>query len=543
MWKTNCLIVILIMEFMPTMIAQRHEFTGTFAPVNDMVCPFDSTRIIRSSNNWYIYYTKDNLPYGEIDSAVSCINIIPFSGSIVRLKGDELIPSRPLFVRDYEVRNRREKMRPNQLYEFYYMGFSAGEAVFRSDDAQRQSYSINYWEREGENSTDTVAFQTSAFLDDGTDRSIFGYYCHVTSKLERQEFLGSLYTVYFDSSLVRLPNVSMFTYAAIGTEFNPVDQDEYIIPVTTNQGDISIDAVELFKSDWPDVHMVLHTKDGFPSPDNVSNKTIRLVPNPDVQKDIRIQIRYGGIHFQEYTGLLSERPEGQDSIRHNIHIELMGENMCLGLIELVFSPPLSFRYESGTIEFTDKTSCILVKSGSGFRVNKNAVMTYGNKGNGMLALDGGIMYIEENAVLQFDAILVLKNHTAHHVYLGKNAKMKFGSKAEIWSFDGHQLYVHGYPWQVDMRWLERSSLDKIVFVEPIYALREWIQLFPSVLHPYDIMYSDHLTHQQVFQIYDLYGRKYLEDKYNFSAGIKIPPLPTGHYLLKSGNRTGRFVVL
>ena len=509
----------------------------------DMVCPFDSSKTIKSSRDWHIYYTKNDLPDGENDSTVSCINIIPtFSGSVVQIKGEELIPGRPLFISDYKVRNRREKMLNNQLYEFYYMSFYANEPVFNREDPTRQSYGINYWEREGEHGIDTIAYQTSAFLDGGTDRSVWAEYCHVTSKLERQEFLGSLYAVYFDSSLTKLPDIRLFSYAAFSTEFNPVALDEYIIPINGHEEEINIAAMELFRSDWPDVHLVMHKNEGYPTADNFSYKTIRLQPNPDKQKDINIQIQYGGIHFQEFTGFISEHPEGEDSILHNINLELLDDNLCVGFIELVFNPPLSFKYSGGNIDFTDKTSCMLVKHGSGFRVSKSAVLSYGDNGKGMLALDGGTIFIEDGAKLNFEGILVLKNRPEHHAYLGKNANLAFGKASEVWSFDGHKLYVHAYPWQVDLRGLDRSSAEKIIIVEPLRQSQEAIRMYPSVVQPSDFIYAENLADQDIYEIFDLYGRKFLEGRYHFADGIKISLFPTGAYILRSGSKTGRFVV-
>jgi hypothetical protein len=544
MRKQYFLLITLLSVFYGTLQSQHHEFIGAFTPVTNMPCPFDTLKMIKSSGDWRIYYTKNDLPDGEIDTAVSCINIIPsFSGSIVHIEGEELIPGRPLFVRDYEVRKRREKMLSNQLYQFYYMSFFANEAVFKREDQTRQSYGINYWEREGEGGMDTVAYQTSAFLDGGTERYVWADYCHVTSKLERQEFLGSLYAVYFDSSLTRLPDIRLYTYTAISTEFNPVEEDEYIIPITGLEEEINIAAMELFRSEWPDVHLVLHTKDGYPSADNFSYKTIRLQPNPDKQKDINIQIQYSGIHFQEFTGLMSEHPEGEDSILHNIYLELLDDNLCVGIIELVFNPPLSFKYSGGNIDFTDKSSCMLVKNGAGFRVNKSAALSYGDNGKGMLALDGGTIFLEDRAKLNFEGILVLKNRPEHHAYLGKNAKLVFGKASEVWSIEGHKLYVHAYPWQVDLRGLDRSSAEKIVIVEPIMQSQEHIRIYPSVIRPSDVIYAENIADQDSLEIYDLYGRIHLEGRYHFSDGIKISSLPAGTYILKSGSKTGRFVVM
>lgn len=85
-----------------------------------------------------------------------------------------------------------------------------------------------------------------------------------------------------------------------------------------------------------------------------------------------------------------------------------------------------------------------------------------------------------------------------------------------------------------------ASFQFSTLSNPNYAVANQLTIYPNPVQDEVRIEGAALENDVAVAIYDLTGRKILSEKINANT-VNVSPLPSGIYILKAGNRFGRFV--
>lgn len=533
--------------FTVTIYAQLTYFNTPFVPNNQPIrCAFDSTVFIQGFINWEVYYTKDNHWNGVVDSTISCIDFVS-QGGLPAIPLHDLIENRPLFIK-YNFRDDPGNwLVKDKLYSILSNLIRINETNFELQSICDPHCTEVILVKNQKKPDFTNEFQVSNFI---IDPDLFWQvYCYPTSKVDSQYFSSLTYSLVIDTIYNR--NEFMIVQP---TEFNINGSGMYWDTDVTFPINNSDDTFYQFNLNdiflgYPT--LVRHTANGYPAFDNVSVKQVLLSPNPDTLVEIGLIPPYGGLYFQEFTQIEGGLVEGSDSLHHKIILDIT-ENFCMSIVELVFDHNTWCRINGGWIDFSDKSTCLQFRPQTGMIIERDNQFTYGNNGNGMMALAGGDVIIENNAALTIDGTIILvkregsPEYEENSIILKSGASLVFTSSAAIIRHQNspdEMLNIYGLPSQVDLSALEPVSRQCIRFKQNDFVSESKTALIQAYPNPSNsTIFFGEVNDGEFINIYDFQGTLIKAQDYDIAQGIDVSQWREGGYIVKAQNKLGKFVI-
>ncbi|MBK8700699.1 MAG: T9SS type A sorting domain-containing protein [Saprospiraceae bacterium] len=405
------------------------------------------------------------------------------------------------------------------------MVFSTRERKFGQphDTLRRTEYTAN-------------VYQNQAILEN--------YICHPTSKFDSIAIEDVWWEIYLNDQIPA--GAVMYFDEFSGNPQIFVTKIKKLKPITfTPQNNV----VDIRINDLIDTtlfgfnYMFLHAKDGTPSPVNRDDKVILLEPNPATLTEIRLNLVYEALYFQEYTSISAGKVANNDTLSHKLSINQMGGEICIEGIDLRLGDGVNFHYTAGHLNFADLTACMFFKKGSSLIVEPGAKLTYGEPGMGMLGLSDAAVHLKNGASLLFDGTLLLNGETqlGSHFILEQNSRITFGSSAAIQALGAsdERIMVTGNASQFDFGKLGIEEIERFVFTDPdplTYGSHNLV--YPNPFNRYFFFIPEY--NGENYYLQDMQGQLVKSGQCGLHA-VEFPDLTPGLYFIKVGNHYEKLV--
>ncbi len=470
--------VILLIFFLSCQLSAQ-QFSIDLYNVDSIACSIDENEQVYLYKNWEFYQTIDNLWNGErINDRCIQLGKEQINPGLNKYGIDlnSIDTSKALFVR-YKMENLTDPItiEPNQLF---YMTASAFANPTINLDFSNHCPSglcsglITILGIEGDNE---MVSRRSDFAFTPQNQCFVGT-CFVTEKTETNVFEEIIYKIALGPDS---PLDPLLFFTSVDFELTwdvEIIKDDLLV----DEGFFNGTTYDLYFSDltqswWGANYLLVHKEDGFPSIDNQSFTLVTPAENTEEQKSINVTIEdFQGVYYQLFSHLKAGPVLNNDNIFHELNIINNSSDMCLTIIELIFSQNTNFVYKGGHIGFMDRKACLQFRDNSKLVIEESQRLELGHGGIGNVNLrSGSTIEFKKNSNLVFDGNLMMVPYNEYEgdknvfIDLPYGSSITFGESAKI-TVPGNDmiLYINMLGGVVDMTNLSDDDQRKIQLVYP-----------------------------------------------------------------------------
>lgn len=546
--KKQALIVVIFFTI-TTFAHTQTDFFNLNVNLETKICPFNDGIQYSTLKYWDIYQTVNNKYDGILDTNHACIEVKKVSNQTkVFLNNVDL--ERPIFFKFNKAKFDTIFLNKNALY-LLATGFSASDNYFKSNIdcdtsfCNRMFVLLKYPNEKNDGEVEKLQINYASISEGNINTYWQIEQCLTTSKLDRQYIDDIVLEVMLDSKKISNSGSIVFFGLDGGNQnfVQTIDHDLLVNNAIVDDNEVLVSFYNI--QNFTDINFILHSKDGYPSNQNIDQKYLKLIPNPSEKKIINLIIEdFQQLYFQDYVVLSPELVNGATDVYHELNIVQDGGEMCVFLIELLFNNA-NYVYKKGEFNIDGSTACTFFSNGSKLIIDKGAKLYYGNQGNGILALSDAAVDIKSEGSLIFDGSIHLKsmNELNSIINLEPGAKLVLTENVKIVNLlrQDEKLLIKGYPYQVDMASLKEEHKAKIKFEIPSIHQSKTLVTYPNPVFGTKIHLPFKYDNTK-YELFDVNGKN-IQSGVVLNSTIDIQKVISSCIFLKIGNEVNKISVI